>query len=271
MRADLHVHTRYSDGEHSPREVVRMASEKGLAAIAVTDHDTLAGVGEAIEAGREMGLEVVPGVELTFYYGRAEMHMLGYFVDLSTDPMTERFRERRAERFVEMIEKLRGVGVDLPAEELLQTSGNSPGRAHLARALVERGYAASIEAVFEKYLGSGQPGYADKIRLSPEGALELTREMKGVAVLAHPGLTPHDEVIPRLAELGMVGLEVHYARHSRHDIEYYSGMARKHGLVQTGGSDFHGLALKRVRLGETSVEVSVVRELERLTMAAQGK
>ena len=248
-----------------------MAARLRLGAIAVTDHDTLAGVGEATRAGRELGVEVVPGVELTFYYGQAEMHMLGYFVDLSTDPITERFRVRRAERFVEMMEKLREVGVALPAEELLRSSGNSPGRAHLGRALVEHGHAATIGRAFEKYLSPGRPGYVDKIMLSPEEVLDLVAEMKGVSVLAHPGLTPHDELIPRLAELGMAGLEVHYSRRSSHDVKYYSAIARRHGLIETGGSDFHGPKLKKVRLGEATVEMDVVRQLEGLSLVAKGR
>ena len=248
-----------------------MAAREGLGAIAVTDHDTLAGVQEAIDAGKELGVEAVPGVEITFYYGRAEMHMLGYFVDLSADPMTERFRARRAERFVEMMDKLRAVGVELPAEELIESSGSSPGRAHLARALVEGGHASTIERVFEKYLSPGRPGYVDKIRLSPEDAVGLVGDMKGLAALAHPGLTPHDEIIPRLAELGMAALEVHYARHSRQNVEHYSGLARRHGLVQTGGSDFHGRKLKDVRLGQAGVDMGVVRELEGLSMALKER
>ena len=271
MNADLHVHTRFSDGEHSPREVVEMAAREGLGAISVTDHDTLAGVEEAIEAGKGLGVEVVPGVEITFYHGQAEMHMLGYFVDLSTDPLTERFRARRRERFVEMMEKLRRVGVELPVEELVRASGNSPGRAHLARALVEDGHARTVERAFQKYLSQGRPGYAEKIKLSPEEAVELVGEMKGVAALAHPGLTPHDEVIPRLRELGMAASEVRYARHSPHNVAHYSSIARKHGLVETGGSDFHGLRLKNVRLGEATVEMGVVRELESLSLAAKER
>ena len=248
-----------------------MAAREGLGAVSITDHDTLAGVEEAIQAGEELGVEVVPGVEITFYCGQAEVHMLGYFVDLSTDPLTERFRARRAERFVEMMERLRGVGVELPVDELVRSSGGSPGRAHLARALVERGYARTVGRAFEKYLSQGRPGYADKIRLSPEDAVGLVGEMKGVAALAHPGLTPHDELIPRLRELGMAGLEVRYARHSPHDVEHYSAIARKHGLVETGGSDFHGLRLKNVRLGEAAVEMAVVRELESLSLAVKGR
>ncbi len=267
MKADLHVHTLSSDGQHSPREVVEMSAREGLGAVAITDHDSLGGVGEALKAGREFGIEVVPGVELTFYYGRAEMHMLGYFVDPSSDTMTKRFRVRRSERFVEMIEKLRRMGIGLPTDDLVKAAGHSPGRAHLAVALVEHGYVRSIGEAFEKYLAQGRPGYADKIRLSPEEVVDLVREMKGVAALAHPGLTPHDEVIPRLVEHGMAGLEVRYARHSPHDVEHYSRVARKHGLIETGGSDFHGMKLKNNRLGDGVVEMDVVRELEARSLA----
>jgi predicted metal-dependent phosphoesterase TrpH len=215
--ADLHIHTTASDGILTPEETVHEAVRAGMTAIAITDHDTLGGIAEAVEAGRHAGLTVVPGVEINTDFGQSEVHMLGYFIDTESGPLKEeleKLRGYRADRAQAMVEKLRENGVMITFDMVKEIAGSgSIGRPHVARAIVQAGYCGGLNGAFGKYLVRGAPGYVPRSKLSPFKAIEIIRASGGVAAMAHPGSSKHDELIPQFAEAGMQGLEVYHTDH----------------------------------------------------------
>ena len=254
-RYDLHTHTTASDGVYSPGELVRLAREAGLAGIAVTDHDTFGGLDKAAEAGGEFGVEVVPGVELTSYAGKTEVHVVGLFVDASRDADALKqvlsLRGRRRERMLEMIAKLDEMGVHVKPEEVmaLAPDDTAVGRPHLATALVNAGHAANAGEAFERYIGNDSPAYVPKARLEPEEAIRLVRRLGGLPVFAHPGVSRLDGRLGEFKDAGLEGIEVWHPRHGPSDVERYSRLAKTHGLVPSGGSDFHGPGRTEAPLG----------------------
>ena len=273
---DLHVHTTASDGTMSPAEVVRYAKEKGLRTIAITDHDTIEGLHEGIEEGKKRGLEVIPGVELSADCSKGTMHVLGYYVDPTCTELLDELmvlQQARAERNLRMIEKLRGLGIEIELSELKETPEHGQiGRPHFAHTMVQKGYVQNIQDAFDRYLGKGGPAYVEKFRFSPEEAMRFISKAGGVAVLAHPftlnRLQPKDfdACIGELKKQGLDGIEVHYPEHSQGQTKFYRTLAQQHGLVATGGSDFHGLTKDAVDLGEgygdTNYAYDVVEELK---------
>ncbi|MHB1296460.1 MAG: PHP domain-containing protein [Anaerolineae bacterium] len=253
---DLHVHSSASDGLFTPRQVVELALAKGLRAIALTDHDTVDGVADAVAAAEGTRLTVVPGVEISSDMGGYEIHLLGYLVDYADgdfrDALVE-FRRARFERAIEMVDKLRKLGVTLSWERVQELSdGGAIGRPHLAQALVEAGYVHSTQEAFDRYLGRGRPAFVARQKVSPGQALELIRQAKGVPVLAHPwGATVF---VSGLVSDGLAGLEVYYTGYAPEQVAQLQRLAQRHGLVCTGGSDFHGAAiLPDNRLGGVAV------------------
>ena len=204
---DLHIHSNCSDSPLSPREIVRIASEKGLRAIAVTDHDSVAGVGEAIEEGAKRGIEVISGVELSVSDGISDIHILGYFVDHTDEAFRrelEQFRLARLERVKKILAKLKDLEVDIELESVLKIADNgSIGRPHVAEALLDSGYVDTFEEAFRRYIGHRSPAYVPKMLLSSEDAFKLVERAGGVSVLAHPGTVQRDDLIPEFVELGM--------------------------------------------------------------------
>jgi len=264
--ADLHIHTTASDGVLTPVETVHEAVRAGVAAIAITDHDTLGGIPEAVEAGRHAGLTVVPGVEINTDFGQSEVHMLGYFIDMESGPLKdelEKLRGYRTDRARAMVEKLRESGIMITFDMVKEIAGSaSIGRPHVARAIVQAGYCGGLNGAFGKYLVRGAPGYVPRSKLSPFTAIEIICASGGVAAMAHPGSSKHDELIPQFAEAGMKGLEVYHTDHSSHARRHYKKLAEKYGLIATGGSDFHGPdVLKKVPIGHATVPVEVVDHL----------
>ncbi len=256
---DLHCHTTASDGSDTPAELVRQAGAVGLSAIAVTDHDTLEGVGEAMTTGRELGIEVIPGVELSVKFHVGNMHILGYLVDPDCEELQKTLagvQKARAERNPVILERLKGLGVPVTMAELEAVAqGGQIGRPHIARVLTEKGYVRSVSQAFELYLKKGAPAYAPKSILTPEQAIGVIHRCGGVAVLAHPfslGLSRPDdldEVIADLAQKGLDGMECHYSEHSKEFTDVCLAIARKYGLIVTGGSDYHGRAKPYIKLG----------------------
>ncbi|OAT86701.1 PHP domain-containing protein [Desulfotomaculum copahuensis] len=269
MAADLHVHTTASDGTGTPAQVVAMAKGLGLDALAITDHDTVAGVVPALAAGRELGQVVLPGVELGTRYGGREIHMLGYLIDVNDGPLLstlEMFRHDREQRLEKMLARLAGLGFPLTREQVAaEVRGGAVGRPHVARALVKTGAVSSLEEAFDLYLGDGRPAYVPRLKYTPEAAIGLIRHAGGVAVLAHPGLSRCDELIPGLVRAGLQGLEVYHPEHDAAATERYRMLCRRCRLVGTGGSDFHGLDhRKHGRLAAATAPGEVVRELKEL-------
>ncbi len=254
---DLHTHTTASDGSMTPTELIRHAFDKGLAAVAVTDHDTVSGVAQALEEGDRLGIEVIAGVEISVDFS-TEMHLLGYFLDGHCEPILktlEELRERREERNPRIVNKLNELGFDITMEEVNgNAGGGNTGRPHIARVMIEKGYVKSMDEAFEKYLGAGRPAYFKKDKLLPrEGIAEITRS-GGIPVLAHPffiGL-PYgqlDQLVGVLAGYGLKGIEAYYSWHTEEQTSSLLRIARKHGLLVTGGSDFHGSFKPDIEIG----------------------
>lgn len=243
---DLHTHTTASDGLEKPEEVVRAARAAGLSGVAITDHDTTAGLVEALEAGKRLAIDVVPGVEVTCDAPLFECHVLGYFLPAAAGATHERLltmRRARIERAREILRKLGEVGVELTEQELVAHIGpRAVQRPHIARVLVAKGYAETTREAMRKWLARGAPAWVPAPSLPPEEAIAAIREDGGVAVLAHPGITGQDSLIPRLAEAGLCGLEVDHPAHDAAQSTRYRALCEELGLIATGGSDYHGSA-----------------------------
>ncbi len=271
--ADLHVHTNYSDGSFSPKEAVDYAKSAGLSAISITDHDTVEGVPPAAEEGKKAGVEIIPGVELSCEVEdaqRSELHMLGYFINVS-DPtliaFLAAFRQSRIERAEKINRKLEDIGIHIDRELLGRIAGHgSIGRLHFSKAMVEMGITKTIAEAFQKYLSSGKPAFVPKFKLSPEDAIKLVRDAGGVPVLAHPYYMHYSDrkFLKDLVTAGLAGIEVWHSRHTRTAEKTFKQMANDLHLVATGGSDCHGPYGKEPPLmGSVKVPYSVVTELEK--------
>ncbi len=256
---DLHVHTTLSDGTLTPREVVQLAQRAGLAAIAITDHDTVRGNQEAIEEGGRVGVEVVPGVEVSVDFHAGTMHVLGYYIDFDCDALVEtlqRIENARHERNRTILEKLSQLGMHLDYEAIKTVAREGPvGRPHIAQALVQEGHVANLREAFDKYLKKGAPAYAERLRFSEVDAIRIIDQADGIAVLAHPkSLCCADSaslstIVARLVSLGLEGIEVYYPSHSPEMQRTYASLAGQYGLLVTGGTDFHGAIYPEIQLG----------------------
>lgn len=258
---DLHAHTDRSDGTFAPAELVRRAAEIGLDAVAVTDHDTTAGLAEALAEGAEAGIEVVPGVELSAELEGTSVHVLCYWMD-PDDPGLQaelgRLRDERLRRGELMVERLQALGLPVSFDRVREIAGGGNiVRPHVAQAMVEAGVVATEKEAFDEWIGDGKPAHVPKHALHPVAATSLIREAGGQCVLAHPGMwgdqtSVPEELIRDMAGAGMVGLEVDHTDHSPEQREHYRGIAGELGLIATGGSDCHGARYDPIRLG-TSV------------------
>ncbi|HEU4962853.1 MAG TPA: PHP domain-containing protein [Bacilli bacterium] len=265
--ADLHAHTTASDGTFTPRELVELAKKNGLAAVAVSDHDTTGGLQEAQLAGVELGVEVVPGIELSTEFEGKEVHVLGYYYDPNNQALrdlTQQMRDDRLTRMDNMIVKLQQADLDITRDEVVaEAKGGAVGRPHIARVLVRKGYATDIPDSFNKYLGAGKVGYVERMKITPEQAVSLILEAGGVPVVAHPGLFGKDYLFDTLVPLGLVGLEAFHPDHDADKRKHYEALAEHHGLIATGGSDFHGGGAEhRGDLGSVHVPLETVRQLQ---------
>lgn len=267
--ADLHVHSSHSDGSHSVEALLRMAHECGLRAIAVTDHDSIDGIAEAIEltSNGRYDVEVIPGVEVTSEYCGIEVHVLGYFVDHTSRDLAEaliEMRKQRMKRMFKMVAKLNQLGIRITVEDVLsQSHGEAIGRPHVARALVQLGYAEDYMDAFRRYLREGAPAYVPRERVSCADAVELIHRASGLAVLAHPCDLGSFELVWEVIKCGVDGIEAYHPRISKADSERLVNMAKSAGLVITGGSDFHDERAASVRLGSIVVPYAHVLELKR--------
>ena len=255
--ADLHLHSRYSDGTYGPEELVTEARRCGLAVIALTDHDSGGGCAAAARACGAAGLEFIPGVELTVEVGGDELHLLGYFIDTQNGFLRSRikqFQVARQNRIREMVARLHRLQVPLSEQSVFALANcQSPGRPHVARALVQAGLCRSLDEAFERFLRYNRPAWVPKFKMDGREAIELLHQAGGVAVLAHPGLNRSDAVIPGLVEAGLDGLECFHTKHSAATANLYLELAARLGLVVTGGSDCHGLSKGRPLIGTVKV------------------
>ena len=253
---DLHVHTTASDGTEQPRETVELAKRKGLKAIAITDHDTVLGCREAMAAGEELGIEVVPGIEFGTKYGIA-VHMLGYYLDLDAPALTEMTRsivEDRDQRNEKTVKLMQENGIDVSYAQLKERFGEVIGRPHFAHVLMEAGLAEDVQDAFARLLGKGMKYHQYRHTLEIHEVIECIVNSGGIAVLAHPfQYKKNDEELRELIEhcmqFGLKGMECRYSGYSPEQTSYLEALAEEYGLVKTGGSDFHGENKPRIKLG----------------------
>jgi predicted metal-dependent phosphoesterase TrpH len=271
--ADLHIHTTFSDGSFSPQEAVRQAHQAGFTAISITDHDIVDGIPSALAEGTAIGLEVIPGVELSTEVRGAvttEMHILGYFINWENAQFKDSlglFRKARTQRAHQIIDKLLHLGIRLDKERLFSIAGDgSIGRLHFAKLMVEQGICSDINDAFHKYLGIGKAAYVPKLSLKPEEAIRMIVRTGGIAVLAHPyyGHYSNRNLLKGLVSAGLRGIEVWHSKHPPATVKMFSALASDLGLLSTGGSDWHGTFINEPStLGKIKIPYSSVLELKK--------
>lgn len=255
---DLHSHSNISDGSLSPTELLMLAGQMGLRALALTDHDNLGGLEEALAVAREISIELVPGVEISAEFKKGTMHILGYYVWEGRQNLSlvlEKLQKARAERNPRMIQKMNQLGLEVTLEEVFKFAGGGQiGRPHMAKALMEKGYVSSMDEAFDRYLSKGKPAYEEKFRLSPQESIALIRNAGGVPTLAHPFTLnlngdPLEALIAELKEYGLEAIEVYSPDHTSGQTQAYQEIAVRLGLAYTGGTDFHGANKPDLQLG----------------------
>ncbi len=268
MEVDLHIHTIASDGTFTPEEVILEAKKRGLKALAITDHDTVDGIEEAKRKAQEIGIEFVQGIEISCNTQDYEVHILGYFLNLEDKKFTnelEELKKARDNRNLKIVEKLKACGIDADLEEIAKMApGKIISRLHFANYLVEKGVVLSKEEAFDKYLGKRGKAYIPKENFPPERAVKMLSENGAFVSLAHPKLVVNNDgiienMISNLVKVGLNGIEAQYGTFSPSDIKKYKKMAKRHSLLVTGGSDFHGANREGVNIGDTGITYSQFR------------
>lgn len=264
--ADLHLHSRFSDGTFTPEEIVARGRAHGLRALALTDHDSVEGCERMAGSCIAAGVEFIPACELTAEHEDDELHLLAYFVETTHPHLLaeiEKFQTVRQNRIREMVAKLNRLGIPLEAKRVFALANcRSPGRPHIARALVDCRLCGTLDEAFERFLKRNRPAWVPKYRMSAVEAIDLIHEAGGLAVLAHPGLNHSDAAIPALVEAGMDGIECWHTKHSTFLTERYMEMADQYGLVITGGSDCHGESKSRPLIGSIRLPYQHVENLK---------
>lgn len=263
--ADLHLHTNFSDGTYTPEELAARARQLGLGAVALTDHDTVEGCTRMAAACAAAGLEFIPATELTAEFDENELHLLGYFVDTGNQKLlTEmvRFQQVRQDRVREMVARLNQLNIPLRADAVFALANcRSPGRPHVARALVMGRFCSSPDEAFERFLKKNRPAWVPKFKISALDAIALIHQAGGLAVMAHPGLNRTDGIIPDLVEAGLDGLECFHTKHTASTSEHYVRTAKEFNLAITGGSDCHGLSKGKPLIGTVRLPYEYVEQL----------
>lgn len=277
LRIDLHTHSNASDGLFAPAELVRLAREAGLDLIALVDHDTTQGIAAAQEAGARLGLTVMPGVEInTDLSGGGEAHILGYEITPDDASLARNLgllrdaRERRGER---MVNNLRAAGFDISWDEVRELAKGAVGRPHVARVLINGGYAKDVSDAFARYLSPGRPGFSPRYKLAPEEAIRIIRSARGIPTLAHPaGIVELEaRVLPQLVAVGLQGLECYYGQYDEATVARLAGLAERFGLIATGGSDYHGPNMHPTPLGGRFIPPETVARLREAREAALAR
>ncbi|MBO9596647.1 MAG: PHP domain-containing protein [Cohnella sp.] len=272
-RADLHTHTTASDGKNRPSVNVSMAADIGLGAIAITDHDTVAGIPEALEAAKEAGILVVPGVEISTAAKGKDIHILGYGIDYRDQRFIDRLltlRDTRDSRNAMIVARLNELGMKITIGEVEAEANRnrrgigSVGRPHIAQVLIDRGYVSDLREAFDRYLGEGKAAYVVPPRIEPLTAVAWIHEAGGAAIVAHPGLYGEDELVASLLDGGADGLEAYHSDHDEAEERKYAKLAADRGKLITGGSDYHGSREGVVfhgPIGNRTVDLSVAKLL----------
>lgn len=265
---DLHTHSTFSDGTFTPLQLVKYAEEKGLKAFAITDHDTTEGVKEAKSI--ETNVEVISGVEISTRYDKKEIHIVGLYVnenDADLNKQLKYYREKRVTRNFEILEKLNSLGVNITIDDVKEScTGDVISRAHIAKALVSKGFVGSYTEAFDRYLGDNKCAYVPRETLNYEESMELITKAGGVPVLAHPLLykmsdTNLENMMVKLRQKGLKAVEVYYSTHSNSDTQHIMAMANRVGLIYSGGSDFHGATKPKIDMGTGMGKLAVPYEI----------
>ena len=265
---DLHTHSTFSDGTFTPLQLVKYAEEKGLKAFAITDHDTTEGIKEAKSI--ETNVEVISGVEISTRYDKKEIHIVGLYVnenDADLNKQLKYYREKRVTRNFEILEKLNSLGVDITIDDVKEScTGDVISRAHIAKALVSKGFVGSYTEAFDRYLGDNKCAYVPRETLNYKESMELITKAGGVPVLAHPLLynmsdTNLENMMVKLRQKGLKAVEVYYSTHSNSDTQHVMAMANRVGLIYSGGSDFHGATKPKIDMGTGMGKLAVPYEI----------
>lgn len=258
MGVDLHLHSTASDGTETPTAVVESAAAAGLSAMALTDHDNLDGIAEAVIAADRVGIELIPGTELSVEWATGAMHLLVYFLEPGPGPLQDRLSElqrSRANRNQEMVRALNALGIDITYEEILaEAGGTGVGRPHFAGVLIKKGVVPDVESAFDRYLAAGRPAYRGRKRLDAAEAVGLARQSGAATSIAHPhtigaGAPDYEKAFEELGAVGLTGIECWYPEYEPELREHLAGIASSHGLVATGGSDYHGSYKPSIQVG----------------------
>jgi len=271
---DLHIHTNKSDGEYSVEDIFKMAREKEITIIAITDHDTVNGVEEALYFSKKYNIEFIPGVELSAMYNNLEVHIVGLYINWQDDKFKKilnYFQRKRAERAKKIVRKLKEHGIKIELDELfeLQENINNIGRLHIAKLLVKKSYAKNVKDAFQKFLSEDRFAYVKKAKLDVEEAIKIIKEVKGISFLAHPALLNIDFMIKEWKEKGLDGIEAFHPDHSNEDVERYLKIGREYNMLISGGSDFHGTAREYSPIGYIKLPyryIEKIKEYKRLSL-----
>ncbi len=268
---DLHVHTTASDGTFSPSQIVKIASELKLKAIAITDHDTVDGIEEALEAAKKENIEIIPGIEFSTEIYNESIHIVGLFVDYNNSKLKKltyeilHAREIRAEKIIEKVNNL-NLGPKITIDEIKEVANGVIGRPHIAEVMVKKGYANSINLVFTKFLRRNGPAYVPRFKLTPKEAIRFLRKIKAIPVLAHPGYISSEidleKFIAELASEGLGAIEIYYPSHTKDNIKKFKALVKKHNLLESGGSDYHGLIDEGSLIGSQKIPYSVLVDMK---------
>ncbi|MDR0331386.1 MAG: PHP domain-containing protein [Chitinispirillales bacterium] len=263
---DLHIHTRYSDGSCTLEEIMAAAAARGLAAVSITDHDCTDAYPRAMDMGAAMGVEVIPGVELSSEIQGIDIHILGYYVDFGNSEFIAKLQEMKEARFLraqKIVSNLNKQGLDLRFETVLNIAGEGAiGRPHIASAMLKEELVSSFREAFDVFIGYNSPAYVEKLKMSPKEVFDLIKRAGGIPVLAHPGVTGVDERIQEFIRDGLLGIEVSHTEHPDAAIRHYLKICKKNGLAFTGGSDFHSSNHSKFELGFPKVTYAAVESLK---------
>ena len=266
--ADLHLHTYYSDGTDSPLGLLELAKRAGVTALSITDHDIVEGYVEAIEPAQRLGLELLPGIEMSAATADGkEVHILGHLIDPTNTPLLEYLeiqKHRRVQRMHDMVGRLQGLGLAIEIADVMQVAGKGTlGRPHVAQALVRRGHVGTMEQAFDKYLGNTGPAFVQGSSATPKLVIDLIRAAGGIPTLAHPIYLRDDSLIDAFCRDGLLGLEVYHSSHTPDVVRRYEAIAKRLGLLRTGGTDYHGTQKEGVPVGAATVPYELVEALKR--------
>jgi hypothetical protein len=266
-KIDLHIHTTYSDGTYTPKEIIQAVKKLGFSTIAITDHDCIDGYLAARKFAKKYGIELIPGVEISSYYKGYDIHILAYFIDVHDKVFSSMLRfvqKGRTKRVQKMLDKLAEFGINIKMKQLYKEAGNRNviGRPHIANAMLKNGYIDKYEEAFYNYIGNDGPAYVRKPTYTPENISQIVKGAGGLSVLAHPGVIKNDFIIPELVELGLDGLEVFYPLHTFYQRDVYLKLADRYNLLITGGSDFHGNNKANNELGKVTLKEQYLDRLK---------